>query len=239
MARGSSPFTGVKKGRTGRRKKSSSKRGSMARKRKRGRPRKTATAAPRKRRRKARTYRARARSVVRRTRRRVGAAIAGTRRKRRRVGGRRRRGASSSRGMSTRNIIGTLKQAVIDGGFVVLGDVSANIAKILTGQTGILGNVAQLGGGLAAGFVVSKYVSRDAGRMVLAGAAAGIVKQFVNDQVLPLIPAGTAKTNLTAALQGYPHSDFAAQMQGYVGAGNGNDQNNMGLPSGSVYQSAY
>jgi hypothetical protein len=210
----------------------------MARKRRVGRPRKAGAkrrrrrsaavaVAPRRRRR--RSIRSRARTMVRRAR----AGVSRVVRRRRR--GRPRKGGSS---FTTRGIVGQLKQAVIDGGFVVLGDVSANIAKILTGQTGLMGNVAQVGGGLAAGFVVSKYVGRDAGRMVLAGATAGIVKQLITDQLLPAIPAGTMKTNLTAALQGYPHADFAATMQGYLNAGD-TAPNQMGLPSGSLYQGAY
>jgi hypothetical protein len=176
------------------------------------------TAAPKTRRKKSRRRRT---GIVRRARARIASAF--TRRPRR--GRPRKRGRGRPRGsrrggnsLSARGVVGQLKQAAVDGAWVVAGDVAGNLVKIFSGQSGLMGNAAQLVGGLGAGYAVSRFVSRDAGRFVMAGAAAGIVRQLVVDQVIPHLPVGTLKTNFAAALAGYPHSDVAA-LGGYVNAG--------------------
>jgi len=148
-----------------------------------------------------------------------------------RVRRRRRRG---SRGFSSKGIVGQLMQAGKDGAWTVAGDVAANMAQIMSGQTGVTGIAVQVAGGFAAGYVVSKYVDRDAGRFVMAGAAAGIVRKLITDNVITTLPAGTLKTNLTAALQGYPHTEYAAQINGYTNVDQSQDV--MGMPGFGVGQ---
>jgi hypothetical protein len=132
--------------------------------------------------------------------------------------------------LTSKSIVGQLVQAGKDGAWTVAGDVAANMAQIMSGQTGIAGIGVQVAGGFAAGYVVSKYVDRDAGRFVMAGAAAGIVRKLITDNVITSLPAGTLKTNLTAALQGYPHTEYAAQINGYTNVEASQDA--MGLPTG-------
>jgi hypothetical protein len=142
----------------------------------------------------------------------------------------RRRRRSRNRGFSGKGIMGQLIQAGKDGAWTVAGDVAANMAQIMSKQTGVAGIGAQIAGGFAAGYVVSKYVNKDAGRFVMAGAAAGIVKKLFTDNVLGTLPAGSLKTTLTAALQGYPHTEYMAQINGYPNVDS--SQNDMGLPMG-------
>lgn len=210
--------TGGKKRKASKRRKSTKRSGTVAKRRRR----KSVGAGTKTRKRRGGKRRASGRVVRRRStgrRRSSGAGI--------RVRRRRRRG---SRGFSGKGIIGQLMQAGKDGAWTVAGDVAANMAQIMSGQTGMAGVGVQLAGGFAAGYVVAKYVDRDAGRFVMAGAAAGIVKKLLTDNIITTLPAGTLKTNLTAALQGYPHTEYAAQINGYPNADA--MQNDMGLPSG-------
>lgn len=170
---------------------------------------------------------------VRRRRRTAGAGVKRTRRRSSRPTVRIRRRSKGRRGgasFNSKNVVGMIKQAAVDGAWVTVGDVAANMAKIMLGQTGIMGNVVQVGGGIAAGFLITKQFGKDAGRMAMAGAAAGLVRAIVQDNLLPTIPASTFKTNLTAALQGYPHSDYMATINGYPNAGQTVTAN--GMPTG-------
>jgi hypothetical protein len=82
-------------------------------------------------------------------------------------------------------------RAVGDGVGVVAGKVASRaIPSMLNlGLTGFAGVALQLASGIAAGWAAGKFINRDFGRMVVAGAAGGILEGFAKAANIPVVSA--------------------------------------------------